>query len=233
MSKHHVTTTINGEPAEFLCDAQQTMLDVLRDQLEPHRQQGRLQLGRLRRLHVMLDGAPRLLVPGARRSRPRATRSRPSKASPRAQAAPAAAEIPRARGAAVRLLHAGLADRGQGAARAQSGPDRARDPLLDRRQSLPLHRLRQDRARRARCRRRHAAGLTPSRLSPLTLREPAARRRCRRLRAFQKSCSDCISVPAWPGKQNDLRAFSLGAVDAEGHHGKGRQVVSELLQPRG
>jgi carbon-monoxide dehydrogenase small subunit len=33
MSKHHVTTTINGEPVEFLCETQQTMLDVLRDQL--------------------------------------------------------------------------------------------------------------------------------------------------------------------------------------------------------
>jgi carbon-monoxide dehydrogenase small subunit len=31
MSKHHVTTTINGEPAEFLCETQQTLLDVLRD----------------------------------------------------------------------------------------------------------------------------------------------------------------------------------------------------------
>jgi carbon-monoxide dehydrogenase small subunit len=31
MSKHHVTTTINGEQAEFLCETQQTLLDVLRD----------------------------------------------------------------------------------------------------------------------------------------------------------------------------------------------------------
>jgi carbon-monoxide dehydrogenase small subunit len=33
MSKHHVSTTINGEPAEFLCETQQTMLDALRDVL--------------------------------------------------------------------------------------------------------------------------------------------------------------------------------------------------------
>jgi carbon-monoxide dehydrogenase small subunit len=33
MSKHHVSTTINGEPVEYLCEAQQTMLDVLRDEL--------------------------------------------------------------------------------------------------------------------------------------------------------------------------------------------------------
>jgi carbon-monoxide dehydrogenase small subunit len=33
MSKHHVSTTINGEPAEFLCETQQTLLDALRDEL--------------------------------------------------------------------------------------------------------------------------------------------------------------------------------------------------------
>ena len=33
MAKIHVNTTINGEPAEFLCETQQTMLDVLRDNL--------------------------------------------------------------------------------------------------------------------------------------------------------------------------------------------------------
>jgi len=31
MSKHHVSSTINGEPVEFLCEAQQTLLDALRD----------------------------------------------------------------------------------------------------------------------------------------------------------------------------------------------------------
>jgi carbon-monoxide dehydrogenase small subunit len=33
MSKQHVSTTINGEPVEFLCEPQQTLLDVLRDEL--------------------------------------------------------------------------------------------------------------------------------------------------------------------------------------------------------
>ena len=33
MAKLHVSTTINGEAAEFLCEPQQTMLDVLRDEL--------------------------------------------------------------------------------------------------------------------------------------------------------------------------------------------------------
>ena len=33
MARHHVTTTVNGEPVEFLCDTEQTLLDTLRDEL--------------------------------------------------------------------------------------------------------------------------------------------------------------------------------------------------------
>jgi len=33
MSKIHVTTTVNGDPAEFLADPQTTLLDALRDEL--------------------------------------------------------------------------------------------------------------------------------------------------------------------------------------------------------
>ncbi|MCP5367307.1 MAG: (2Fe-2S)-binding protein [Hyphomicrobiales bacterium] len=33
MRKYHVTTTINGDPVEFLCAAEETLLDVLRDGL--------------------------------------------------------------------------------------------------------------------------------------------------------------------------------------------------------
>ena len=31
--KHHITTTINGEPAEFLCEGRQSLLEALRDNL--------------------------------------------------------------------------------------------------------------------------------------------------------------------------------------------------------
>jgi carbon-monoxide dehydrogenase small subunit len=34
MAKSHVTTTINGDPVEFLCTTEQTLLDVLRDELQ-------------------------------------------------------------------------------------------------------------------------------------------------------------------------------------------------------
>jgi carbon-monoxide dehydrogenase small subunit len=34
MAKKHVSTTVNGEPVEFLCAPEQTLLDVLRDELQ-------------------------------------------------------------------------------------------------------------------------------------------------------------------------------------------------------
>jgi len=34
MAKQHVSTTINDEPVEFLCEPQETLLDVLRDTLQ-------------------------------------------------------------------------------------------------------------------------------------------------------------------------------------------------------
>ena len=33
MSKQHITTTVNGDTVEFLCATEQTLLDVLRDEL--------------------------------------------------------------------------------------------------------------------------------------------------------------------------------------------------------
>ena len=33
MAKSHVTTTVNGDEYEFLCDTEQTLLDILRDEL--------------------------------------------------------------------------------------------------------------------------------------------------------------------------------------------------------
>ena len=33
MYKHHVATTVNGEPVEFLCETRETLLELLRDHL--------------------------------------------------------------------------------------------------------------------------------------------------------------------------------------------------------
>ena len=34
MAKHHVSTTVNGDAVEFLCETDQTLLDCLRDELD-------------------------------------------------------------------------------------------------------------------------------------------------------------------------------------------------------
>jgi aerobic carbon-monoxide dehydrogenase small subunit len=34
MAKYHVSTTVNRDPVEFLCEPHQTLLDVLRDELQ-------------------------------------------------------------------------------------------------------------------------------------------------------------------------------------------------------
>jgi carbon-monoxide dehydrogenase small subunit len=34
MARHHISFTVNGDPVEVLCDTEQTLLDVLRDELE-------------------------------------------------------------------------------------------------------------------------------------------------------------------------------------------------------
>ena len=46
----HVTCTINGESAEFLCDTGESLLDALRDEIAPHGGQGGLRYRRLRGL---------------------------------------------------------------------------------------------------------------------------------------------------------------------------------------
>jgi hypothetical protein len=64
MRKHHVSTIINGEPTEFLCEPQLTLLDVLRDELHL-RPQGGVQLGRLWRMQRDGRRPSGLLVPDA------------------------------------------------------------------------------------------------------------------------------------------------------------------------
>jgi carbon-monoxide dehydrogenase small subunit len=56
MAKYHVTATINGDAVEFLCDPEQTLLDVLRDELELTGSKEGCASGDCGACSVMLDG---------------------------------------------------------------------------------------------------------------------------------------------------------------------------------
>jgi carbon-monoxide dehydrogenase small subunit len=56
MAKVHVTTSVNGDAVEFLCDPEQTLLDVLRDELELTGSKEGCASGDCGACSVMLDG---------------------------------------------------------------------------------------------------------------------------------------------------------------------------------
>jgi carbon-monoxide dehydrogenase small subunit len=56
--KHHVTTTINGEATEFLCEARQSLLEVLRDILRLTGAKEGCNNGNCGACTVLLNGRP-------------------------------------------------------------------------------------------------------------------------------------------------------------------------------
>ena len=56
MSKHHITTVINGDPVEFLCTANQSLLDVLRNDLNMTGTKEGCGSGNCGSCSIMLDG---------------------------------------------------------------------------------------------------------------------------------------------------------------------------------
>jgi len=56
MAKIHVTTTVNGDAVEYLCEAEQTLLDVLRDELQLTGSKEGCGSGDCGACSVMLDG---------------------------------------------------------------------------------------------------------------------------------------------------------------------------------
>jgi carbon-monoxide dehydrogenase small subunit len=56
MAKNHVTTTINGDIVEFLCEPEETLLDVLRDELQLTGSKEGCSSGDCGACSVLLDG---------------------------------------------------------------------------------------------------------------------------------------------------------------------------------
>jgi len=56
--KHHVSTTINNEPADFLCEARQSLLEILRDVVGLTGAKEGCNNGNCGACTVMLDGVP-------------------------------------------------------------------------------------------------------------------------------------------------------------------------------
>ena len=54
--KHHITTTVNGDEYEALCETQQTLLDVLRDELQLTGTKEGCATGDCGACSVMMDG---------------------------------------------------------------------------------------------------------------------------------------------------------------------------------
>ncbi len=117
VQKTHVTTTINGEPVEFLCEARQSLLEVLRDTLGLTGSKEGCNNGNCGACTVLLDGQPvdSCLVLGVEAEG--AADHHDRRSGPRVALAPDPAVFPGRRGAAVRHLHAGLHHDGQGPAR--------------------------------------------------------------------------------------------------------------------
>jgi len=110
--KVHIRAKINGQDTDLLCEPRQSLLEVLRDELRLTGSKEGCNNGNCGACNVMLDG--RLV-------------------------APAAAEVPRTRGPAMRDLHTWFHRRSKSPARQESEADpRSGSPLVGR-QPLPVH----------------------------------------------------------------------------------------------
>ena len=117
MAKQYVSATINGESAEFLCETQQTLLDVLRDVIGLTGSKEGCASGDCGACSVIMDGrlVCSCLVLGVEAEGAEITTIEGIAQGDKLH--PGAAEVPRACGAAMRFLHAGADRRYQGAAR--------------------------------------------------------------------------------------------------------------------
>ena len=127
--KIHTTTTVNGEAVEFLCEARQSLLEVLRDTLRLTGAKEGCNNGNCGACTVILDGVPvnsclvlAVEVEGA-------TIETVEGLAVHGHLHPIQAVLPGGSGVAVRGVHARFPRHRQGAARQESEPERTRDPF--------------------------------------------------------------------------------------------------------
>ena len=124
MAKLHVTTTINGEPTEFLCEPRQSLLEVLRDRLGLTGSKEGCNNGNCGACSVIARRPAGELLPGAGRRGRGQARSTRSRAWRDGDELHPLQQTFLESGAAVRHLHAGLHRGGEGAAGEEPEPDR-------------------------------------------------------------------------------------------------------------
>ena len=161
MPGNHVSTTVNGDAVEFLCETEETLLDVLRDRLGLTGTKEGCATGDCGACSVMVDGrlVCSCLVLGVE-AEGRDDRDR-SRAWPRAsELHPLQRKFLEHAALQCGICTPGFLIAAKALLDRNPDPTENRSPLLAGRQSLPLHRLRQDRARRAGRRHRNARSLT-------------------------------------------------------------------------
>ena len=159
MSKHHVSATINGEPTEFLCEPQLTLLDVLRDELHLTGSKEGCSSGDCGACSVMVDGrlvCSCLMLAVEAEGRSIETIEGMARGH---DLHPLQRKFLEHAALQCGFCTPGLLVAAKALARPQSEPHGSGDPLLDRRQPLPVHRLRQGRPRHSR-RRCRTAGMS-------------------------------------------------------------------------
>ena len=146
---------LNGEEVATFVEGGANLLDMLREGGRRFVGQRRLLAGYLRNLHgADRRRAARFLHDAWRRRAPDKSIETTAGLAPRPRSASAAKRVHGALRRPVRLLHAGNADGGEGAARPQSQSDPRGRRRRHLRQYLPLHRLRANHRSGTRCRAR-------------------------------------------------------------------------------
>ena len=140
MSGVHVSTTINGDPVDFVCAADEPLLDVLRNRLGLTGAKEGCGTGDCGACSITIDGrlVCSCLVLGAEaQGRKIETIEGMAMATSCIRCSRNSSSMPPFNAASARQASC----RGAGAAQEESRPIRRRNPFWPCRQSLPLHRL--------------------------------------------------------------------------------------------